>query len=165
MTEQTYTPDQDHSMDPSLPPVPPPLQPVQATPPVPVQAPEVREKQKKTRIGVPCVTGFGFTLSLLSLFLVPFYKEAFENYLTYEGAKEFLLHYYYYATLALGGSSALFALLGLILTPFGIHFSRRQQRDGASLGVSGVLIAIVAILLIVAVTVPHVMLYGMLYPD
>jgi len=170
MTEQTYIPDQDQLQDPPAAPAPPPVQPaeqppVQYVPSVPAQAPAIRTKQKKVRIGVPGITGFGFTLSMLSLFLLPFYKEAFTNYLTYDGGKDFFLHYYYYATMALGGSSALFALLGLVLTPVGIHISRRHQRDGASLGVSGVLIALVAIILIAAVTASHVMLYGMIYPN
>lgn len=158
MTEQNLTPDLEYPVD-------PPVIPVQAAPPPPPVQAVVEVKQKKPRIGVPGITGFGFTLSLLSLFLVPFYKEAFTNYLTYDASIEVLLHYYYYATMVLGGTSALFALLGLILTPFGIHISRRHQRDGASLGVSAVLIAIVAIILIVAVTVPHLMLYGFLYPN
>ena len=164
MKEETYQPDQGHLTWVSPAPAQVPEPPVQAVPAVAVQPPALQEKQKKARIGVPGVTAFGFTLSMLSLFLVPFYKEAFTNYLTYEGARELFLHYYFYATIGLGSGSALFALLGLILTPVGIHLSRRHKRDGASLGVSGVLIAIVAIILIAAVTASHLMLYGMIYP-
>ncbi len=166
MTEQTQTTDElrlngnppSFKVDPA-PPAPEPHQPSMA--PMPVQ-PAVRHK--KARVGVPGITGLGFTFALLSLFLLPFYKEAFANYLTYEGAREFFIYYYYYATIGLGSGSALFALLGLILTPVGIHISRRRARDGAALGVAGVLIAIVAIILIAAVTASHVMLYGLLYP-
>lgn len=172
MTEQTPIQDQDPVVvaPPMQEPMPvqpmaePPARPVQFTPPPVPHAPPVTVKQKKTRVGVPGITGLGFTLSLLSLFLIPLYKEAFADYIAYEGVKEFFILYYYYATISLGGTSALFALLGLVLTPFGIHISRRRQRDGAALGVSGVLIAIVALILIAVVTASHVMLYGMIYP-
>ena len=122
------------------------------------------EKPKKIYKGIPGITGFGFTSALLSLFLLFFYKEAFGSYLLYEGSKEVLLHYYYYATLVFGSASALFALFGLILTPMGIHLSKRRETEGRALGVAGVLISLVSIILIAAVTVSHILLYGQLFP-
>lgn len=121
-------------------------------------------KPPKIKRGIPGITGFGFTASLLSLFLLPFYKDAFESYLLYEGAKEILLHYYYYATIALGSGGILLALFGLILTPVGVHLSKRREGNGRALGVSGILIALVALILFAAVTVTHVTLYSWLYP-
>lgn len=127
--------------------------------------PAVELKPKKVKKGVPGITGFGFTAALLSLFLSAFYKEAFDHYLFYDGAKEFLLQYYYYTTIVLGSVSALLAILGLILTPVGVHLSRRRQSDGRALGISGILIALVALLIIAAVTVTHIMLFGWLFPS
>ena len=127
--------------------------------------PALELKPKKVKKGVPGITGFGFTAALLSLFLSIFYKVAFDQYLFYDGAREFLLQYYYYATIAIGSASALFAILGLILTPIGVHLSRRRQSDGRALGVSGILIALVAILIFAAVTVSHIMLFSWLFPS
>ena len=146
----------------------PPVQTEPAVPyaaPLPAYAPAYAEpKPKKVKTGVPGLTGFGFTAALLSLFLMPFYKEAFDQYLFYEGAKEFLLNYYYYATISIGSVSALLALLGLVLTPIGVHLSRRRQSDGRALGIAGTLIALVALIFIAAVTVSHIMLFGWLFP-
>lgn len=125
--------------------------------PMTVPAPKIKK-------GVPGITGFGFTSALLSLFLLPFYKEAFENYLLYDGVQAILLHYYYYATIALGSLGILFALFGLVLTPVGIHMSKRRENNGRALGVSGLLIALVALILYAAVTVAHVTLYSWLFP-
>ncbi|MFA5585089.1 MAG: hypothetical protein WDA02_00875 [Saccharofermentanales bacterium] len=172
MTDEILIPNDQPQMDSSdyvppapMPPVPmPPVQePYQYAVPMPAP-PASPKKEKKARIGVPGITGFGFTSSLLALFLLPLFKEAFSNYIFYDGSVEFLLRYYYYAAIGLGGASALFALLGFILTPIGVHISRRRQRDGAALGVAGILIAIVALLLIVGVTLSHSILYNNLYP-
>ncbi len=168
MTDETLIPNDQPQMDSPdyMPPAPmPPVQqPIQYAVPMPAPQPAPPKKEKKARIGVPGITGFGFTSSLLALFLLPLFKEAFSSYLFYDGSVEFLLRYYYYAAIGLGGASALFALLGFILTPIGVHISRRRQRDGAALGVAGILIAIVALLLIVGVTLSHSILYNNLYP-
>ena len=154
----------------------PPVSGQEASPPPPVQAGSVQgtyvlpqapppaPPPPKINKGVPGMTGFGFTSALLSLFLLPLYKDAFEAYLLYEGAKEVLLHYYYYATIALGSGGILLALFGLILTPVGIYLSKRREGNGRALGVSGLLIALVALILFAAVTVTHVTLYSWLYP-
>ncbi len=127
-------------------------------------APPMTMPAPKIKTGVPGITGFGFTSALLSLFLLPFYKDAFENYLLYDGVQAILLHYYYYATIALGSLGILFALFGLVLTPVGIHMSRRRENNGRALGISGLLIALVALILFAAVTVAHVTLYSWLFP-
>lgn len=125
------------------------------TQPVPAAEPP----KKKVRQGVPGSTAFGFTSSLLSLFLVPFFKEAFTNYLTYAGNSQLALYTHYYSTMALGIAGAVFALLGLICSPIGMRRSKVDDRDGRGLGVAGMLIAVVAIILLAAVFVPHFLLY------
>ncbi|HZK29162.1 MAG TPA: hypothetical protein VFD19_02975 [Clostridia bacterium] len=143
----------------------PGMEPHAAAPAYQPPAPFVLEKPKKIFKGIPGITGFGFTSALLSLFFLSFYKEAFSNYLLYEGAQEIVLRYYYYATLVWGGMSALFALFGLILTPFGSRLSKRRGTEGRALGVAGVLISLVAIILMAAVTVSHWLLYSHLFPN
>ena len=167
MSEQTYPTGNEQE------PADKPEQPmaVQATVPVaqapapPAPASPAPPKVKKPKKGVPGITGFGFTSALLSLFLMLFYKEAFDSYLLCDGTNRILLHYHYYATIVLGGSSALLALFGLILSPFGVHLSRRRESDGRALGISAILIALVALLLIAGVTVSHVLLHGWFFPN
>ncbi len=161
MSEQTY-PAENEQKPVEMPEQPRPVQEAYVVAPAP--APLAPPKQGKIKRGVPGITGFGFTSALLSLLLLIFYKEAFDNYLLYDGTNRILLHYYYYATIVLGAGSGLLALFGLILSPFGIHLSRRRESDGRALGIGALLISLVALLLIVAITVSHVLLYGLLFP-
>ncbi len=119
----------------------------------------------KVRKGVPGATAFGFTSALLSLFLFPLFKEAFSNYLLYEGTVEALLRYYYYASWVFGGASALFGLLGLVLTPIGGFCSKRRQSEGRGLAVAGTLIAFVALILTAGIAVSHYWLFTEIFPS
>ncbi len=133
--------------------------------PVRAESPIAPAASAKIKRGVPGLTAFGFTLALLSLFLVPFFKDAFEGYLFYDGTESVVLQYYFYATWILGAVSGLFALIAFILTPFGGSVSKRQQRDGRGLAVAGTLIAFVALLLTVGVAVSHYLLFMQIYPS
>ncbi len=169
MNESIPTMDQvppllEHELpEPQIPHEAPPVQYQPQT--IPYPAPPAYEKPRKVKKGIPGITGFGFTSALLALFLVPMYKDAFTSYLLYEGANQALLNYHYYASIALGSAGALFALLGAIFSPIGAYLSGSRERDGRALGVAGVLIAFVALILIAAITVSHVMLNGQLFPN
>ncbi len=131
-------------------------------PPMPPVAPPVPAKIHK---GVPGMTVLGFTLALLSLFIMPFFKEAFSNYLFYDGNQEVLLKYYYYATWILGGMAALFSLIGLVFSLIGGSLAKRRQVEGRGLSVAGTIIALVALLLVAGVAVSHYLLFKQIFPS
>ncbi len=143
------------SQGPSTPPYRVVAAPARPEIPLPVEP----EKPAKVKRGVPGVTALGFLFALLSLFFTPLFKEAFSNYLFYDGFQTAVLTFYYYGTWIFGGITGLFALLGLILSTIGGSISKRKEREGRGLAVAGTMIALVALLLAAAIGVSLYLLY------
>ena len=100
----------------------------------------------------PGAIGFAFASSLLSLFLIPMFREfmpyflnAYADPLTYD-REAYLL--YFLLVLIYGGASAMLAVFGLIFAPVGMNKAKRYDLEGYALGSATILISVVSLLLL-----------------
>ncbi|NLC89504.1 MAG: hypothetical protein GX681_05515 [Clostridiaceae bacterium] len=121
-------------------------------PPYDAQA-DVAAAQSVSR-KTPGAIGFAFAASLLSLFMLPMFREILPHFLnayvdpiTYD-RESYLL--YFLLVLIYGGISAMLAVLGLIFAPVGINRAKRYNLEGSALGSATILISIVSLILLIA---------------
>lgn len=115
---------------------------------------------------IPGVIGFGFASSLLSLFLIPLFRELFPNFLnaysdpiTYD-REAYLM--YFVMILVYGGVSAMLAVFGLIFAPLGMSRAKRHHLDGQALGTATILISVVSLILLLVSIVSTLLIHNML---
>lgn len=131
-----------------------------------IQSQTASQQDDKRPGSMPGVIGFGFASSLMSLFLIPFFRELFPIFLksyadpiNYD-RQTYLM--YFVMILIYGGISAMLAVFGLIFAPVGMNKAKRNNLEGRALGTATILISAVSLILLLASTVSLLLIHNML---
>ncbi|NLV98610.1 MAG: hypothetical protein GX034_02320 [Clostridiaceae bacterium] len=126
----------------------------------PADQPAIQAASRKT----PGAVGFAFAASLLSLFLIPMFREllpyflnAYVDPITFD-RESYLL--YFLLVMIYGGASAMLAVLGLIFAPVGMNRAKRYGLEGYALGSATILISIVSLILLVVSIIYSLAIYN-----